>query len=51
MQTHQVKKFVLHTNPVGHVDFNLYIKCNFVIFCREEVDNTGEAVRDARSPL
>ena len=32
LQTHKVKKFVLHTNYPGHADFNSYIKCNFVIF-------------------
>lgn len=31
LQTHKVKKFVLHTNYPGHADFNSYIKCNFVI--------------------
>mmetsp|Transcript_26624 Transcript_26624/g.50590 ORF Transcript_26624/g.50590 Transcript_26624/m.50590 type:complete len:414 (+) Transcript_26624:460-1701(+) len=28
---HEAKKFVLHTNAVGHVDFNTYLKCNFVV--------------------
>ena len=32
LQTHKIKKFVLHTNYPGHADFNSYIKCNFVIF-------------------
>ncbi|XAR73804.1 hypothetical protein NMG60_11007895 [Bertholletia excelsa] len=31
-QTHKIKKFVLHTNYPGHADFNLYIKCNFMIY-------------------
>ncbi|ERN10848.1 UPF0183 protein At3g51130 [Amborella trichopoda] len=31
-QSHKIKKFVLHTNFPGHVDFNSYIKCNFVIY-------------------
>lgn len=31
LQTHKIKKFVLHTNYPGHADFNSYIKCNFVI--------------------
>ena len=31
VQTHRIKKFVLHTNYPGHADFNSYIKCNFVI--------------------
>jgi hypothetical protein len=31
LQTHRIKKFVLHTNYPGHADFNSYIKCNFVI--------------------
>jgi hypothetical protein len=31
-QTHNVKKFVLHTNYPGHADFNSYMKCNFVIY-------------------
>ncbi|CAL5324308.1 unnamed protein product [Camellia sinensis] len=31
-QAHKIKKFVLHTNYPGHADFNLYIKCNFVIY-------------------
>ncbi|XP_021642173.2 PHAF1 protein At3g51130 isoform X1 [Hevea brasiliensis] len=30
-RTHKVKKFILHSNHPGHVDFNSYIKCNFVI--------------------
>lgn len=32
MQTHKIKKFVLHTNFPGHSDFNSYVKCNFVIY-------------------
>ena len=32
LQTHKIKKFVLHSNYPGHADFNSYIKCNFVIF-------------------
>ena len=32
LQTHKIKKFVLHTNYPGHADFNSYIKCNFVIY-------------------
>lgn len=32
MQTHRIKKFVLHTNFPGHPDFNTYMKCNFVIY-------------------
>lgn len=32
LQTHKIKKFVLHTNYPGHADFNSYIKCNFIIF-------------------
>ena len=31
LQTHKIKKFVLHTNYPGHADFNSYIKCNFAI--------------------
>lgn len=31
LQTHKIKKFVLHTNYPGHADFNSYIKCNFII--------------------
>ena len=31
LQTHRIKKFILHTNYPGHADFNSYIKCNFVI--------------------
>jgi len=30
-KTHRVKKFVLHTNPPGHLEFNMYTKCNFEI--------------------
>lgn len=30
-KTHRVKKFVLHTNPPGHLEFNVYTKCNFEI--------------------
>lgn len=37
MQTHKIKKFVLHTNFPGHSDFNTYMKCNFVIY-----DSDGE---------
>ncbi|KAK3285087.1 hypothetical protein CYMTET_7295 [Cymbomonas tetramitiformis] len=36
--THRAKKFVLHTNHVGHADFNSYVKCNFVI---EKPDSGG----------
>lgn len=32
MQTHKIKKFVLHTNYPGHADFNSYIKCNFIVY-------------------
>lgn len=32
LQTHKIKKFVLHTNFPGHADFNSYIKCNFSIY-------------------
>ena len=32
LQTHKIKKFVLHSNSPGHADFNLYIKCNFAIY-------------------
>lgn len=32
VQTHKIKKFVLHTNFPGHADFNSYIKCNFAIY-------------------
>ncbi|MQL98696.1 hypothetical protein Taro_031416 [Colocasia esculenta] len=32
LQTHKIKKFVLHTNFPGHSDFNSYTKCNFVIY-------------------
>ncbi|XP_074564334.1 PHAF1 protein At3g51130 [Curcuma longa] len=31
-QTHRIKKFVLHTNVLGHSDFDSYMKCNFVIY-------------------
>uniref|UniRef100_A0A061R1P5 Upf0183 protein n=2 Tax=Tetraselmis sp. GSL018 TaxID=582737 RepID=A0A061R1P5_9CHLO len=30
-RTHRVRKFVLHTNPPGHIEFNTYNKCNFEI--------------------
>lgn len=32
LQTHKIKKFVLHTNFPGHADFNSYMKCNFSIY-------------------
>eukprot|EP00897_Mesotaenium_endlicherianum_P009479 jgi/Mesen1/855/ME000112S10998 len=32
-RTHRVKKMVLHSNCVGHADFNAYVKCNFVLLC------------------
>lgn len=35
LQTHRIKKFVLHTNFPGHSDFNSYMKCNFVIYDAE----------------
>lgn len=28
-RTHQVKKFVLHTNYPGHYNFNMYHRCEF----------------------
>jgi len=28
-QKHRIRKFVLHTNFPGHIDFNQYMKCNF----------------------
>lgn len=31
LQTHKIKKFIMHTNYPGHADFNSYIKCNFII--------------------
>jgi hypothetical protein len=34
-QSHQVKKLVMHTNPVGHVNFNVYVKCNFMLSGRD----------------
>jgi hypothetical protein len=35
VQTHRIKKFVLHTNFPGHSDFNSYMKCNFAIYDAE----------------
>lgn len=29
--SHRAKKFVLHSNQVGHPDFNVYVKCNFAV--------------------
>ncbi|XP_045192190.1 phagosome assembly factor 1-like [Mercenaria mercenaria] len=46
--THQVKKFVLHTNYPGHYNFNMYCRCEFkipVIIEREKpqpLAQTGE---------
>jgi len=31
IDTHLVKKFILHTNFPSHQEFNLYVKCNFRI--------------------
>ncbi|KAJ6678728.1 UPF0183 PROTEIN C16ORF70 [Salix viminalis] len=42
-QTHRIKKFVLHTNYPGHADFNLYIKCNFVIQ-GSDLDNSKQSI-------
>jgi len=30
-KTHRLKKIVLHTNPPGHSEFNIYAKCNFYL--------------------
>jgi len=31
IQTHLIKKFILHTNFPSHYEFNQYVKCNFRI--------------------
>jgi len=41
--THQVKKFVLHTNPLGHVNFTVYVKCQFVLKCGADADEVVHA--------
>ncbi|XP_042027640.1 PHAF1 protein At3g51130-like isoform X2 [Salvia splendens] len=46
-QTHEIKKFVLHTNYSGHSDFNSYTKCNFVIH-NSEYD--GSFHQDVNNP-
>eukprot|EP00252_Welwitschia_mirabilis_P008438 TRINITY_DN20270_c0_g2_i1.p1 TRINITY_DN20270_c0_g2~~TRINITY_DN20270_c0_g2_i1.p1 ORF type:complete len:407 (+),score=58.00 TRINITY_DN20270_c0_g2_i1:201-1421(+) len=40
-ETHKIKKFVLHTNFPGHVDFNSYVKCNFFIHCPQFKSSEG----------
>ncbi|KAK3580322.1 hypothetical protein CHS0354_003556 [Potamilus streckersoni] len=46
--THEVKKFILHTNYPGHYNFNMYYRCEFkipVIFEKEKpqpLAQTGE---------
>lgn len=40
--THCAKKFVLHSNAVGHADFNVYVKCNFVVEVPDEFHSTEE---------
>jgi hypothetical protein len=47
--THQVKKFVLHTNPVGHVNFNVYVKCRFVLKCGTDNEEVRERVHTTRA--
>eukprot|EP00850_Spirogloea_muscicola_P013501 SM000092S24469 [mRNA] locus=s92:56715:59742:+ [translate_table: standard] len=42
-QTHRIKKFVLHANQPGHPDFNLYIRCNFVIVCPTDSANANNS--------
>ncbi|KAL0491260.1 hypothetical protein AKO1_009939 [Acrasis kona] len=37
--THQVEKFVFHTNVAGSRDFNIYVKCNFKIDVGELLDD------------
>lgn len=46
LQTHKIKKFVLHTNYPGHADFNSYIKCNFVIFASD-----CKSISDSKFPV
>ncbi|CAH2986718.1 unnamed protein product [Chilo suppressalis] len=47
-RTHQVKKFVLHTNYPGHYNFNMYHRCEFELAVQPDkcdpnslVDNRG----------
>lgn len=44
LQTHKIKKFVLHTNFPGHSDFNSYMKCNFVIYDAEGTNCSLQSV-------
>lgn len=37
-KTHCAKKFILHTNQVGHPEFNVYMKCNFAVEVPYDVD-------------
>lgn len=49
--THQVKKFVLHTNPVGHVNFNVYVKCQFVLKCGADADEVRDRAFTQPQPI
>ncbi|XP_072135497.1 phagosome assembly factor 1 isoform X1 [Mobula birostris] len=41
--THQVKKFVLHTNYPGHYNFNIYHRCDFKIPLAVKRDESTDA--------
>ena len=43
--SHKITKFILHTNNVGHPDFNRWCKCNFII----TLDNDPDCVITADS--
>ena len=49
--SHRAKKFVLHSNQVGHPDFNVYVKCNFVVEVpAEEGEDADEVATAAEVP-
>ena len=39
-KTHQVKKFILHTNYPGHYDFSVYNRCEFRISVPHRIEST-----------
>lgn len=49
----RAKKFVLHTNPPGHADFGLYLKCSFKLSlqprCSGAAPVEDQSIRDSDS--
>ncbi|KAG7300805.1 hypothetical protein JYU34_015140, partial [Plutella xylostella] len=50
-RTHQVKKFVLHTNYPGHYNFNMYHRCEFQLPVQPDKSDPNSLVDTVSSPV